>query len=89
MAAQNRPVGRNIVSHELTEDRPPSRGITQRFGGVTDISAIADATGAAERVQELLICLERRQLGKHPGVCGGAKGRVNCDVGWHFGSRGR
>src|SRR5271154_6934515 len=68
MAPQNRSVGRNIVSHKLTEDRPSGSGIAQRAGSVIGIAAIADATCTAERAQELLIRLERWQLGKHAAV---------------------
>ena len=60
MIAQNRSVGRNIVSHELAEDRPSSGRRAERIGSIVGVSAIADPARTPERVQELLIRLKRR-----------------------------
>jgi hypothetical protein len=68
MGSQNRSVSRNIVSHQLAEDRPASGGVTQGVGRVIDITAIAETPCAAERVQKLLIGLKRLQVGKHPSI---------------------
>ena len=68
MGSQNRPVSRNIVSNKLAKDGPTCGGITQGIGRVIDLSDIAETACAAERVQELLIRLKRRQLGKHSSI---------------------
>ena len=58
MGSQNRSVSRYIVSHKLAEDRPTGRGVSQGVGSVIDVSAIAEAACATERVQELLVSLK-------------------------------
>ncbi len=58
MGPQGGPVGRNIVSHKLTEDRPTSGSVPQRIGRIIDVPAIADTACATKRVQELLIGLK-------------------------------
>src|SRR5215471_6204065 len=78
MGSQNGPVSRYIMSHKLAEDRPTSRGVSQGLGGVVGRSAIAETACATERVQELLIGLKRRELGKHPSVVRGASGCIDC-----------
>lgn len=82
MGSQDGPVSGNIVSYKLSEDRSTSRGVAQGVGRVIDVSAIAKAACATKSVQELLIGLKRRQLGKHPGISCWAKGRIN----WQSGS---
>ena len=58
MGPQRGPVGCNIVSYKLTEDRPTSGSLPQRIGRVVDVSAIADTACATKCVQELLIGLK-------------------------------
>jgi hypothetical protein len=58
MGSQRGPVGRNIVSYKLTEDRPTSGSLPQRIGSVINISTIADTACATKCVQELLIGLK-------------------------------
>ena len=58
MGSQDRPVSRNIVSHELTEDGPASRSVPQGLRRIRNVSAIADTAGTAQGVQELLISLK-------------------------------
>jgi hypothetical protein len=58
MGPQGGPVGRNIVSHKLTEDRPASGSVPQRIGRVINISTIADTACSTKRVQEFLIGLK-------------------------------
>ena len=58
VGSQGRPVGRNVVSDKLAEDRPTSRGLAKGVRIVFDVSAIAYSAFASERVQELLVCLE-------------------------------
>src|SRR5690349_17637038 len=72
MGSQDGPVSRNIVSHKLTEDGPASRGGTQGLRRISNVSAIADTPGTTKRVQELLIGLKRREIGKLPRVTCGA-----------------
>src|ERR1700678_84985 len=40
MGSQSGSVRRYIVSYKLAEDRPASRGVSQGFGGILDVSAI-------------------------------------------------
>src|SRR5271156_5512597 len=77
MGSQNGPVSRYVVSHKLAEDRPSGRSVRQRGGSVIDVSAIAETAGAAERIQELLICIERRKFGKHTAIVRGPERRID------------
>src|SRR5712671_1274282 len=83
MRPQDRPVSRNIVSHKLTEDGPASGCVPQSLGRIIDVSTSTNAASTTQRMQELLISLKRREIGKHPCVTCGAEGSVDCHSGSH------
>jgi hypothetical protein len=56
----------------LAEDLPTSSAVGKGVGRVIEVTAIADTASATERVQELLIGLKRRKLGKHSSIVCGA-----------------
>jgi hypothetical protein len=80
VALERRPICRDVVSDELTENRPASRFLSKRRSLVRIIVTVARAASAADRLKERDIGLEGGEFGKHPRVSRGTAGRLNSRV---------
>jgi hypothetical protein len=68
VTVERRPIGRDVMSDELTEDRPPGGDVAERPRRIGQITAIAQAARPADRMKKHLVGFEGGQFRKHPGV---------------------
>src|SRR5258708_2719853 len=74
-------VGGDVVGDELAEKRP-ARGVrAQRRRIRLGVAAVAEPSGAAQRIEELLFRGERREIGKQARVRGRPDWRVDGPAG--------
>jgi hypothetical protein len=57
-------IGRDVMRHELAEERPAGRFRSERRLIVLCIAAVAEPAGSAKGVQERFVCCECGKIGE-------------------------